>query len=69
MISHWFHAANDFAQYWLPLAFFAMLVLTLWLLWKMVGMLPRVKPATVDSRSKSHVSWSDVAGVEEAARS
>jgi cell division protease FtsH len=65
MISHWFHAANDFAQYWLPLAFFAVLILTLWLLWKMVGMLPRVKPATVDSRSKSHVSWSDVAGVEE----
>src|ERR1022692_798957 len=65
MISHWLHAANNFAQYWLPLAFFAVLILTLWLLWKMVGMLPRVKPATVDSRSKSQISWSDVAGVEE----
>jgi cell division protease FtsH len=65
MISHWLHAANDFAQYWLPLAFFVILVLTSWLLWKMVGMLPRVKPTTVDSRAKSSISWNDVAGVEE----
>ena len=55
MISHWFHAANDFAQYWLPLAFFAVLILTLWLLWKMVGMLPRVKPAR-STRARSRTS-------------
>ncbi|MGZ4390034.1 MAG: AAA family ATPase, partial [Gaiellaceae bacterium] len=65
MIGHWFHVANNFAVYWLPLAFFVILVVTAWLLWKMVGMLPRVKPTTVDSRAKSSVSWSDVAGVEE----
>ena len=29
---------------WLPLAFFAILVLTAWLLWKTVGMMPRVRP-------------------------
>ena len=65
MVSHWFHAANDFAQYWLPLAFFMILIFTSWLLWKMVGMLPRVKPTTVDSNSKTSITWSDVAGVEE----
>src|SRR6476659_7578218 len=65
MVGHWFQSAADFATNWLPLAFFAILVLTAWLLWKTVGMMPRVKPARVDSRSKSSVTWDDVAGVEE----
>src|SRR6059058_4083980 len=65
MVGDWFHSAADFATMWLPLAFFAILVLTAWLLWKTVGMMPRVRPTRVDSRSKSSVTWEDVAGVEE----
>src|SRR5881296_3002631 len=65
MVGHWFHNAADFATTWLPLAFFAILVLTAWLLWRTVGMMPRVKPAHMDSKAKSHTSWADVAGVEE----
>jgi cell division protease FtsH len=65
MVGHWFHTAADFATTWLPLAFFGILVLTAWLLWKTVGMMPRVRPTHVDSRSKSAVTWDDVAGVEE----
>src|SRR5260370_4283171 len=65
MVGNWFHQAANFATTWLPLAFFMILVLTAWLLWKTVGMMPRVKPARVDSRSKSSVTWDDVAGVEE----
>jgi cell division protease FtsH len=65
MVGNWFHQAADFATTWLPLAFFAILVLTAWLLWKTVGMMPRVRPTHMDSRSKSAVSWDDVAGVEE----
>jgi cell division protease FtsH len=65
MVGNLFHQAADFATTWLPLAFFAILVLTAWLLWKTVGMMPRVRPTHVDSRSKSSVSWDDVAGVEE----
>ncbi|MHB8468750.1 MAG: ATP-dependent metallopeptidase FtsH/Yme1/Tma family protein [Gaiellaceae bacterium] len=64
-MGHWFHTAADFATTWLPLAFFAILVLTAWLLWKTVGLMPRIKPTHLDSRAKSHVTWSDVAGVEE----
>ncbi len=44
MVGHWFHTAADFATTWLPLAFFGILVLTAWLLWKTVGMMPRVRP-------------------------
>jgi cell division protease FtsH len=65
MVGDWFHAAADFATTWLPLAFFVILILTAWLLWKTVGMMPRVKPTHLDSRSKSSVTWEDVAGVEE----
>src|SRR4051795_12787418 len=49
----------------LPLAFFAILVLTAYLLWKTVGMMPRVKPQHQSSKAKSGVTWDDVAGVEE----
>jgi cell division protease FtsH len=65
MVSHWFHAAADFATTWLPLAFFGILILTAWLLWRTVGMMPRIRPAQIDSRSSSSVTWGDVAGVEE----
>src|SRR5246500_2269636 len=65
MVGHFFHNLADFATTWLPLAFFAILVLTAWLLWKTVGMMPRVKPTQIDSKSKSSVTWADVAGVEE----
>ena len=65
MVGNWFHHAADFATTWLPLAFFGILILTAWLLWKTVGMMPRVRPTHIDSRSKSVVTWDDVAGVEE----
>src|SRR3989475_6435305 len=65
MVGHWFQTAANFATTWLPLAFFGILVLTAWLLWKTVGMMPRIKPTHVDSGAKSHTTWADVAGVEE----
>jgi cell division protease FtsH len=49
---------------WLPLIFLALLV---WLMWKAVGMMPRVKPTEVEPSSKSSVTWDDIAGVDEAA--
>ncbi len=65
MVGHWFQTAANFATTWLPLAFFGILVLTAWLLWKTVGMMPRIKPTHLDSGAKSHTTWADVAGVEE----
>ena len=65
MVGHWFHAAGDFVTTWLPLAFFGILVLTAWLLWKTVGMMPRIRPVNQATRARSHTTWADVAGVEE----
>ena len=65
MVGHWFNAAADFATTWLPLAFFALIVVMVWLLWKTVGMMPRTKPADLSHGAKSQTTWADVAGVEE----
>src|SRR5438445_3322769 len=65
MVGHWFHSINDFATTWLPLALFLLLMLMAWLLWKTVGMMPRVKPANMSHGAKSQTTWADVAGVEE----
>src|SRR5438132_150714 len=47
---------------WLPLL---MICLIVYLLWRMVQLMPRVKPAQITPGSKTSVKWSDVAGVEE----
>jgi len=65
MVGNWFHQAANFATTWLPLAFFGILVITAYLLWKTVGMMPRIRPTHMDAGAKSQVTWSDVAGVEE----
>src|SRR5437763_10482827 len=65
MVGHWFHWLSDFATTWLPLAFFGILILTAWLLFKTVGLMPRIGRRHLDSGAKPQVRWSDVAGVEE----
>src|SRR5918996_725867 len=49
---------------WLPLVFFGLII---YLLWRTLAFMPRVKPAEIDPSSKSSVDWSDIAGVDEAA--
>src|SRR5438045_6137496 len=59
-------AISDFALTWLPIFFFGLMCMVVWLLWKTVKLMPRVKPMEIDPGSASSVSWSDVAGLEEA---
>src|SRR5579862_4873896 len=65
MVGHWFDQLANFATTWLPLAFFALVIVMVWLLWKTAGMMPRTTPANMVRGSKSQISWADVAGVEE----
>src|SRR6478609_6869988 len=56
---------NDIARIaltWLPLL---MICLIVYLLWRMVQLMPRVKPAQITPGSKTSVKWSEVAGLEE----
>ncbi|MFN2471399.1 MAG: ATP-dependent metallopeptidase FtsH/Yme1/Tma family protein [Gaiellaceae bacterium] len=48
---------------WLPLIFFGLIV---YLLWRTLQMMPRVKPKNIEPNSSTSVTWTDVAGVEEA---
>ncbi len=48
---------------WLPILFFAILV---YLIWRTIQLMPRVKPNMTDPNSKTSVTFSDVAGVEDA---
>jgi cell division protease FtsH len=54
---------GDVALTWLPILFFGIIV---YLLWRTVQLMPRVKPSTIEANSQSAVSFDDVAGVEEA---
>jgi cell division protease FtsH len=54
---------GNYALTWLPLVFFGLII---YLLWRTLQYMPRVRPASVESSSSSSVTWEDVAGVEEA---
>ncbi len=59
-------AFRDWVTLWLPVFFLLMLILMVMLMWRMLKLMPQVKPATVNANSKSSVSWDDVAGNDEA---
>src|SRR3990170_5215154 len=63
LVGELLHDLGVAALTWLPLIFFGLLV---YLLWRMVQLMPRVKPMHVQPHSKSSVTWDEVAGLEEA---
>jgi len=62
LVMSFFDSVKDWALTWLPLVFFGLLV---YLVWRTLALMPRVKPTVVEPSSKSSVSWDDVAGVDE----
>ena len=48
---------------WLPLVFFGLII---YLLWRTLQLMPRIKPAHIQAHSSSSVTWADVAGLQEA---
>ena len=57
---------SDFALTWLPVLFFLLMCTIVYLLWKTVRLMPRVKPTEITPGSASSVTWADVAGLDEA---
>jgi cell division protease FtsH len=55
--------AGGIALTWLPLVFFGLIV---YLLWRTLQLMPRVKPNAIQTNSTSTVSFADVAAVDEA---
>ncbi len=62
----WFNGIPSVAERWLPLMFFLCMVAIVYLLWRTLAMMPRVKPSHVEPGSRQSVSLADVAGVTEA---
>ncbi len=54
---------GGYALTWLPLVFFGLII---YLLWRSLQYMPRIKTQAIVSDSSSAVTWADVAGVEEA---
>ena len=60
---HYFVAMRDFVTNWWPLLGLTFYGLLIYIFWRMLQLMPRVKPAEVDTTSKQAVTRSDVAGV------
>src|SRR6266508_2845350 len=61
-VAHFLDRLPGLSLAWLPLVFFGFIV---YLLWRTLQLMPRVKPQTITPHSKTSVTWSDVAGLEE----
>src|SRR5919197_3998039 len=64
-LHHYFVAMRDFVVNWWPLMGLLFYALLIYIFWRMLALMPRVKPAEVDTKSRSAVTWADVAGVDE----
>src|SRR6266480_2203194 len=66
LVGQWLHDVAQAALDWLPLAFFVLTALIVYLLWRTLQVMPRTSPSHLDPGSSSSVTWDDVAGVDEA---
>jgi cell division protease FtsH len=57
---------QEFAYTWVPVLFFFLMCCVVYLLWRTVKLMPRVKPLEITRDSPESVSWKDVAGLDEA---
>ena len=61
-IVHFFSDPPGWILIWVPILFFAAIV---YLLWRTLQMMPRVRPAPIEAQAGSAIGWGDVAGLEE----
>jgi cell division protease FtsH len=57
---------RDWVTLWLPVFFVVLLIMMVVLMWRMLKLMPQVKPAQIQPNSKSAVTFADVAGNEAA---
>jgi cell division protease FtsH len=61
-IGHFFSDPPNSILIWMPILFFGVIV---YLLFRTLQMMPRVRPAPIEAQSGSSIGWGDVAGLEE----
>jgi cell division protease FtsH len=57
-----YYELKDFAITWVPVM---LLLAIVYFMWRMLRLMPRTKPQEISPRSKSSITWADVAGVDE----
>src|SRR5438067_2651336 len=62
-VGHLLTQLGAIALIWLPLLMFGLII---YLLWRTLQVMPRVKPKHAHNTSRSSVTWDEVAGLEEA---
>jgi cell division protease FtsH len=62
-VGEWLHVLGQYTLTWLPLVFFGLII---YLLYRTLQYMPKVKPQAIEPTSGTSVTWDDVAGVEEA---
>ncbi len=66
LTASWLDRISELATQWLPIFFFLLTCFIVYLLWRMLALMPRVKPTHLEPNSDSSVTFAEVAGVEEA---
>ena len=61
-IGHFISNPPNSILIWTPILFFGAIV---YLLWRTLQAMPRVRPAAIEAQSGSTIGWGDVAGLEE----
>jgi cell division protease FtsH len=61
-VGNFFTSPPDSLLIWVPILFFGTII---YLLWRTLKLMPRIRPASVQAQSRSTIAWSDVAGLEE----
>src|SRR5438876_7989586 len=59
-------ALRDFVVNWWPLLGLTFYCVLLYIFWRMMQLMPRVKPATVIVDPRTAIEWGDIAGADEA---
>jgi cell division protease FtsH len=59
-------ALRDFVVNWWPLLGLTFYCVLLYIFWRMLQLMPRVKPATVIVDPRTAIDWNDIAGADEA---
>jgi cell division protease FtsH len=66
VVHEFFVQARDFVLAWWPLLVMTFYVALIYLFWRILQVMPRVKPVPVDANENTHISWDEIAGADEA---
>src|SRR6187200_2165453 len=61
-IGHFFSSPPDSLLIWIPILFFGAIV---FLMWRTIQLMPRVKPLPIEAQGRASIGWADVAGLDE----